>query len=251
MKAQLPVLMFHALDTRDDALAYAPDSFARVCETLHHAGWRALPPEELLRYVRAREPFPPKHFALTFDDGYASVYRIAFPLLQKYGWRAVLLIAPGEKPSAHDQECLPVLFGREMLRWREIREMRARGFVIGAHSLTHRDLTRMDATHAEQEIIESGSTLARALDAPCNWFAYPHGCYDSSIRAIAASQYDAAFSTQLGLVNTRSDLFALERVEMYYLRADWTAKGLTRNWLPQYLALRNVPRRLRAAFWKS
>lgn len=248
MTTRLPILMFHALDTRGDVLAYAPDAFARVCAILHDAGWRALAPEDLARQVRNRTPFPPKHFVLTFDDGYASVYRVAFPLLQKYGWRAVLFVAPGEHASAREDECLPVLFGREMLRWREIREMHANGMSIGAHTLTHCDLTRVGPSQAECEIIESGKSIARALNAPCSLFAYPHGRYDMSIRAIVAAQYDAAFSTRLGLANAESDCFALERVEMYYLHADWAARGLVKKWLPYYLAVRNVPRRVQQWF---
>lgn len=248
MTTRLPILMFHALDTRGDVLAYAPDVFERMCAMLHDAGWRALAPEDMARHVREHIPFPPKYFVLTFDDGYASVYRVAFPLLQKYKWRAVLFIAPGENASARDAESLPVLFGREMLRWREIREMYANGMTVGAHTLTHCDLTRVGASQAEHEIIESGKSIARALDAPCNLFAYPQGRYDTSVRAIVAAQYDAAFSTQLGLANAESDCFALERVEMYYLRANWAARGLAKNWLPYYLAARNVPRQLRRKF---
>jgi peptidoglycan/xylan/chitin deacetylase (PgdA/CDA1 family) len=176
------------------------------------------------------------------------VYRVAFPLLQKYDWRAAIFIAPGENANARDEACLAGLYGREMLRWREIRELHAHGMTIGAHTLTHCDLTRVDPAQAAHEIIESGKILSRVLDAPCSLFAYPYGRYDMRTRATVAAQYDAAFSTQLGLANAESDCFALERVEMYYLRADWAARGLTKNWLPYYLAARNVPRRVRYKF---
>lgn len=241
---RLPILMFHALDTRGDVLAYAPDAFARVCARLHDAGWRALSPDDLVRQLRARESFPPKHFFLTFDDGYASVYRVAFPLLQKYDWSAVVFIAPGASVPVQDVTCLPSLYQREMLCWREMREMRAHGIVFGAHTLTHCDLTRVALADAEQEIAESGKTIARALDAPCNLFAYPFGRYNARVREITAAHYDAAFSTRLGLAHAASDCFALERVEMFYLSAGWGARGLTQKWLPYYLAARNVPRRI-------
>lgn len=245
METRLPILMFHALDTRGDALAYAPDAFARVCAMLDDAGWRALAPEDAARHARDGTPFPPKHFVLTFDDGYASVCHVAFPILQKYGWRAALFIAPGANGKFDDEAHLPPVTARGMLCWREIRELHAHGITIGAHTLTHCDLTRVGAAQVEQEIIESGRRISGALDARCGLFAYPYGRFDARARAITASHYDAAFSTKLGLAHAGSDCFALERVEMYYLRAGWAARGLTENWLPYYLALRNVSRRMR------
>lgn len=243
----IPILTFHSLAAGSDVIDFAPDSFARACQRWHAAGWRTISLTELAQCLREQSPFPPRTFVLTFDDGYASVYRVAFPILQEYAWTATVFIPPGERAPTQGTAGLPQLYNREMLRWNQIREMHAYGITFGAHTLTHCDLTQAGAADAEREMHLSQSRIADALGEPVTLFAYPFGHFNPTVRAIAQNYFDAAVSDHLGLVNTDSDLFTLARVETYYLQSDWAADGVTREWFPLYLGARNVPRRARRA----
>lgn len=236
--------MFHALDHDNAPASFAPASFERALKKWRAAGWRAISLDDAVRHVRDAAPFPARSFVLTFDDGYASVYRVAFPLLRQHNMTATVFVAPGEK-NARGSTALPTLYEREMLRWHEIREMRAYGITFGAHSLTHRDLTRLDNATLDRELRAPQALLADALGEPVPLFAYPFGKYDARVRALTAQHYAAAVSDHLGLTTLRSDTYALERVETFYLRAAWAADGLTQDWFPFYLALRRVPRAFR------
>jgi peptidoglycan/xylan/chitin deacetylase (PgdA/CDA1 family) len=245
---KLPILTFHALEENPAVASFPPDLFASALAQWKASGWDTIPLEAAARLAREGASFPPRRFVLTFDDGYASFYRIAFPLLQEYGMTATIFVAPGV--GAPPGPALPRLFDREMLRWSEIRELHAHGVTIGAHTLTHPDLTRLAPAEAALEISESREVLVQALGAPVTLFAYPYGRLNGRVRALAAEHFEAACSDQLGYVRVASDLLALERVDAYYLRSHWAVAGFVRPWFPGYLNARSWPRRLRRN-WKD
>jgi hypothetical protein len=61
-----------------------------------------------------------------------------------------------------------------------------------------------------------------------------------------AEEFHCACGVSLALVARNSDPFALERIDMYYLRSRLLLPLLFSPRLAQYLFLRRIPRRLRA-----
>ncbi len=245
MSHSIPILTFHALEANSIATSFPPALFARALKKWHAAGWRTISLFDAVRHIQTRTAFSPKTFVLTFDDGYASVFQHAFPILHELEMTATIFIAPQKNVAGNSIDALPTLYKRAMLRWDEIRELRAHGFHFGAHTLTHRDLTRLDDAEIAYELRASRDILADALGEKISLFAYPLGKYNARVRTHTAKFFDAACSDQLGIANFNSDIFALERVDSFYLRANWAADGFTRAWFPPYLKMRNVPRLLR------
>jgi peptidoglycan/xylan/chitin deacetylase (PgdA/CDA1 family) len=243
------ILTFHALEETNTPISFAPRLFTQAIKKWYAQGWRTISLSDAVQHLKQRDPFPAKSFILTFDDGYASVYRIAFPLLQECGMTATIFVAPNETIT-DGTTLLPMLYKREMLRWNEIREMHAYGIDFGAHTLTHRDLTQLDEIELDRELRVSQQILTDALGERIGLFAYPKGKYNLRVRERAAQYYDAACSDHLGIAAPNSDLFALPRVETYYLRSKSAMDALTHAWFPSYLQLRNVPRVLRRVFIK-
>lgn len=246
---KIPILTFHALEEPTTPISFPPALFVRAIKKWYAAGWRTISLADALAHLRARTPAPPKTFVLTFDDGYASVYRYAFPLLNELGMTATIFVAPNENNSENATP-LPTLYNREMLRWGEIREMNAGGIQFGAHTLTHRDLRTLRLPTVEHELRASQQALADALGAPIPFFAYPGGYYNADIRALTMQYYNAACSDHLGIATPDSDFWGLERVETFYLRAPWAADTFIESWLPLYVAARGIPRRLRRMIMK-
>ncbi|NIR16016.1 MAG: polysaccharide deacetylase family protein, partial [Desulfobacterales bacterium] len=48
--------------------------------------------KEVLRFVNYQQPLPRKAVAITIDDGYRSVYELAYPILRRYNFKATLFI---------------------------------------------------------------------------------------------------------------------------------------------------------------
>lgn len=132
-----------------------------------------------------------------------------------------------------------------MLRWGEIRAMHERGIAFGAHTLTHPDLTALPEVRMREEIRESKARIEDALSAPVTTFAYPYGAVNRRVRTVAAERFACACADRLGLVTARSDPFALERVETYYLRTIAASGAIFSPSFAWYLWARGLPRRLR------
>lgn len=243
----LPLLTFHAIDERSSVISFSPALFERGMARLRQAGFRTITLQAAAEYLRRGKPFPERSVVLTFDDGYRSVYREAFPVLQKHGMTATVFLTSGRPDSARTEERLPELNGRERLSWREIREMARHGIDFGAHTLTHPDLTRLSRDAAEREIVLSQQIIQEALGSRVISFAYPFGAYDRVSIEIAKRHFDCACSARLGFITPSSELYALERLDAFYLRTDRLFALATTGWLEPYIAVRAVFRNARIA----
>jgi peptidoglycan/xylan/chitin deacetylase (PgdA/CDA1 family) len=240
---RLPILTFHALDDEPAVCALHPRVFRHGVERLREHGVRTLPLDALADGVRRGVDPPSAAVVLTFDDGYRSVYEQAFPILQDAGMTATVFLTVGPRTAARDR--LPPLEGRPMLDWTEIREMHRAGFAFGAHTLTHRDLSRLPTPEVESEMRVSKEIVEDRLGTGVACFAYPYGRHDARSRTLARALFACACSDALGLVSRWSDPWALERVDTYYLRTDRRFDVVLSRWLPYYLRALDVPRRLR------
>jgi peptidoglycan/xylan/chitin deacetylase (PgdA/CDA1 family) len=216
---------------------------------LQEGGYRTLGLPEAVDYVRRGGPFPDHSVAITFDDGYQTVYEKAFPVLQRHGMSATVFLTVGAKRKAttNSAERLPSLEGLPMLSWGEIREMQRQGIVFGAHTCTHPDLTRLPPGQVEAEVRDSKAIIEDALGVPVTCFAYPYGRYDNRTREIVRRYFASACSDRLGLITAGSDLYALERVETYYVRTERLFALAVSRLFPWYLRARRIPRQARRA----
>ena len=90
-----PILTFHELADDGAAISTSPALFERGMARLHGAGFRTLDLTSAADSIRRGEQFPDRHLSITFDDGYESVYKYAFPALRKHGLKATVFIVPG------------------------------------------------------------------------------------------------------------------------------------------------------------
>ena len=247
MAASLPVLTFHALDDRPSIISFPIELFRRAMARLFERGFRTLDLLEAVDRLQRGAPFPQRSLVITFDDGYRSVYEEAFPVLERYGMCATVFLTVGEERKKEPASRLPSLNGRSMLSWREIGEMRSAGIFLGAHSLSHIDLTQAPQDRVEAEMCQSKRIIEDALGTVVACFAYPYGRFDRQSVALARQHFAGACSDELGLVSPNSDPHTLERVDAYYLRSDRLFDLMTTRLFPLYLAARNIPRRIRRA----
>jgi peptidoglycan/xylan/chitin deacetylase (PgdA/CDA1 family) len=240
----LPILTFHALDERQSPISFSPDLFGRCLAQLHRRRYRTLNVAQAADLLRRNAAWPERSVVITFDDGYRSVFDVAFPLLHEFEMTATLFLTVGEGPRGASDAELPAMCGRPMLSWAEIREMQGAGLSVGAHTLTHPDLTRLAPERMETEICRSKAILEDALGMAVAAFAYPYGCYDRRSRAVVERHFTCACSTRLGLARAGGDLYALERVDALHLRADRLFGLLFTGLLPWYLRARGATRRV-------
>ena len=111
----VPILMFHTIDDRHSAISFPPQVFQRAIGKLHDFGYQTLNLLETWKGLRQGTEFPKRALIITFDDGYETVYKEAFPVLQRYGMSATVFLIVGDQKTGNGR--LPSLDGRSMLSW--------------------------------------------------------------------------------------------------------------------------------------
>lgn len=87
----VPILMYHHLAAEgDDATVITPERFRAQLEAVKAAGWHAVSMQELYDYVYHGAELPEKPFCITLDDGYASNYELAYPILKELNLKATI-----------------------------------------------------------------------------------------------------------------------------------------------------------------
>ena len=99
---QLPVLMYHHLIPEDSSESETPVScFRDQMRALSEAGYHPVSFDEILRWVEDGGILPSKPIAITFDDGYASNYELAYPVPR--GFAAPVAAGPFQLLRQHDR----------------------------------------------------------------------------------------------------------------------------------------------------
>jgi peptidoglycan/xylan/chitin deacetylase (PgdA/CDA1 family) len=143
-------------------------------QLLLEAGFDFCTVAELAELAAGGEP-PPGYAALSFDDGMEDNHSVLLPLLQEYGVPATIYVTTGliGQPNPWLAESL----GQRMMTEDEIRAVAAAGFEIGAHSVTHPDMSLLGYEECLREMTASRAELERILDRPVCTFAYPFTRY--------------------------------------------------------------------------
>ena len=153
---------------------------------------------------------------LTFDDGLADLHANALPILEKYSLPATFFITAGYVDGMH-----PVFYGMERcMSADQIRDLHARGYAIGAHTLTHPKLTGLPVATMRAEIAGSKSALEILLSAPVTAFAYPKGSYNALVcEETAQAGFAAAVTVREGICEQGEDPLLMPRIAVDYRRA--------------------------------
>lgn len=163
-----------------------PDDLRRQLDRLRTWGYRLVTFGELARRVANGEAAG--HASLTFDDGLADNLDALVPLLEGEGAPATVFVVTGWLGQEH-----PAAPWARIVTADEVRALDAAGLEIGAHSVTHPDLSVLSYDGALRELEESKSTLAAMLGRPVEVAAYPYGrATAETIRACRDAGFSAA-----------------------------------------------------------
>jgi peptidoglycan/xylan/chitin deacetylase (PgdA/CDA1 family) len=193
----IPILTYHRFaEDCDSPLCMPAKTFELQMRYLKENRYHVVTAEELLSFLRYRQGLPQKSVLITMDDGYRSVYNIAYPILNQYGFTATLFIYTDF-----------VGVSKIAITWDQLKEMQTKGFTIGSHTIYHSDLTQRKKGETEQEYIArvkeelygSKKILDQKLGQDTYFLAYPFGRYDQqSIQMAREAGYKMAMSVKRG-----------------------------------------------------
>jgi peptidoglycan/xylan/chitin deacetylase (PgdA/CDA1 family) len=203
----VPILMYHVVEPARAGVAFPglyvrPSDFAGQMRWLAAHRYHAVTLSRVYDYWHYGLALPPKPIVISFDDGYRSTYSVAFPDLRRLHWPGVVNL---EVAHTSTRWGLPPPLVRGLIR---------AGWEIDSHTLTHPDLTTVDAARLRSEIAGSRVAIRREFHVPVDFFCYPSGRYDGAVvAAVRAAGYLGATSTDYGLARP-GDLFTLDRVRV-------------------------------------
>ena len=185
----MPVLCFHQVRQwrpTDSATARAfitpPRLLAEQLAALAQAGYATVTPDQLVSFLEYGAPLPPRPVMLSFDDGSQGHYTDALPLLLRHHFVATFFVMTVvlDKPT--------------WLARAQVRDLRARGMTIGAHTYDHHSVTRLSGSERHTQLVQPARELARLTGGPIRHLAYPYGTWNrAALPQVHAAGYHAAF----------------------------------------------------------
>ena len=193
----VPVLCYHHFaETCDSALCTPTPAFEHQMKYLKDEGYSTISTEELSEFLAFRRAIPKKAVVINLDDGYRSTYDIAYPILKKYGFTATFFIYTAFIGAS-----------RNALTWDQLRALKADGFEVGSHSVTHADLSRKMAGESDKdyvarvkrELLVSKQILDDELNQDTRSFAFPYGEFNPVVLKLCEEiGYRIGFSVKAG-----------------------------------------------------
>jgi peptidoglycan/xylan/chitin deacetylase (PgdA/CDA1 family) len=205
-RREIPVLLYHAVGCgTSDPLDVPVDQFeSQLIDAAEH-GYRFVPLSQLVGGWEQGASAPERAVALTFDDGAACLFSVAFPVLQRRRIPFTLFLTEdwlGGDPSRRHMEEVNAQTRWPSLAWPEVRAMVASGLAeVGSHGLRHLYLPRATEAEARAEVVASRLALTEGLGpgARVDLFAYPFGAFDrASVARVRSAGYRAAFAVGVG-----------------------------------------------------
>jgi peptidoglycan/xylan/chitin deacetylase (PgdA/CDA1 family) len=197
MKPQTTVLAYHAIAecrAADDPhlLFVSPGSFEAQMDFL--ARHRRVVP--LADAVSESLPAGKPMVAITFDDGYRSVFDHALPILEQHGFPAAVFV-----PTAYIgdrnrwDESLPRPL--EIMNADELRAADARGLSVESHGHAHIDLSGAPVDDAREDLARSVAILEEVTGRHPRFLAYPFTAGSTGAQEAAAQlRFVAAFNIE-------------------------------------------------------
>ena len=211
----LPVLLYHRIVNNQSAIGqhkiyvYEKD-FEKQLAYLKTNGYQTITFVDLAENPKMDLT---KKVILTFDDGYEDNYTLLFPLLKKYGFKAVIyLVTHADHNVWGVREGEPKV---NMMNDLQKKEMCRYGIEMGGHTRSHVDLSKCKETESTREIAGCKKDVERLTGKKAVSFAYPFGGINEEVKQIAReSGFTFAVSTNTGPKQFGEDKFQIRRIEV-------------------------------------
>lgn len=212
---KLYILMYHHFvegdGTNCDFWSLPIRQFCEDLQWLTDHGYATILPSQLAR----GEPLPERAVMITLDDGYASNYLLAYPVLQEFNAKAVIsIITSGVDDSSNSF----------YLNWDMCQEMSNSGLVeFGCHThMLHLENTGNIArlpdesredyeTRVFSDLETSIELIQTNLDTDVLFFAYPGGQVDRWADSFLKEHFAVTVTTKHGPANISNGLYKLPR----------------------------------------
>lgn len=210
-QVRVPILLYHYIgnnpnpeDKARDNLSVSPDKFDEQMGYLKDNGYNPIILDTLAAALSGQITLPDKSIIITFDDGYIDLFYNAFPILQKYGMKAVAFIPTGLVGTSYYSS------------WDQLDTMQKSGLIsMQSHSVNHANLPSLTTAKLAFELGESKKVLEARYGQPVNFIAYPYGTSNQSVRnSVKGLGYIGGLGTWYSTIQSEGVIFNMPRVKV-------------------------------------
>jgi peptidoglycan/xylan/chitin deacetylase (PgdA/CDA1 family) len=177
---RVPILCYHrfAAGGKPDKLEVTAAQFEEQILYLKRNGFTVVSLADFHAFTLGKKQLPRKSVVITIDDGYRSIYSIAYPIIQKHRIPVTAYIYPDFLGSG------------AALNWAMIREMQSGGLIdFQSHSKSHTKLSAQGRRESRQaylariasELEASKAVISKQLGKAVSYIAYPYGGTDAYV----------------------------------------------------------------------
>ncbi len=200
------------------------EQFKDHLQTLENGAYNTIALPALITAIQAGEELPDKTIALTFEGGYTSAYKNAFPLLIKREIPFTIFFASN----------YAIRGGSEYVSWRDLKSLTKYDFVdFGLLPANYGRLYTQDNQTILSQINKARVAFRKNLGREPTLFSYPFGEYSLAYKTLIADQgFTAALGLHSGAASSASDMHALPRFSMTEIYGDKERFEMVTNALP-------------------
>lgn len=181
-----------------------------------------------------------KVVAISFDDSYRSAFTHAYPILKEINAPATIYVITDYvgKDNLWDLNVGNVVF--EHTTWEELQELSDNGWEIGSHTLSHRDMRKLESDEVKKEFKESKELLESKLDITVKSISFPFGKFGlREIETAKVTGYlnSAVFYPIFNQSNGEDELFVIKRLGVYFWDTDLFFRFKLGNGVPKLLEI--------------
>ena len=225
------VLLYHHVATDTPAsTSISPRDFRSHLEYLRDNEFSVIALDVMVEALRNGEELPDRAVAITFDDGYLSIFETAFPMLRSFGFPFTLFLSTGPIDRR----------SRNYMSWPQIEEMAAAGVMVANHMVEHPHMLERAEGESEtmwierlrEELLRAERVILEHTGQSYRYLAYPYGEYNPAIKDMLRELDFIGFAQNSGVIGPSSDFLALPRYPLAGNFADLESASLKFATLP-------------------
>jgi peptidoglycan/xylan/chitin deacetylase (PgdA/CDA1 family) len=210
------IVAFHRIDDRykGDPITSTTDEFRTFCDFFERY-FSVVSLSELVDKLERGDDIS-RHLAITFDDGYRDNHRFAAAELKRRNLPACFFVTTSFVGSSEDVWWDTMRSVKsEWMDWEDVRSLRAQGFEVAPHTVSHVNLGQVTGPDALEEIVGARTRLEAELGGASPHFAYPFGAVENLTEEnrdlVRRAGFKCCLSAYGGTVEPSSNPFYLRR----------------------------------------
>lgn len=183
----IPVLVYHRIESPiDQAIKTNPQEFSKQMAYLKEHHFTPITLREYHLWRKGNFTLPEKPIILVFDDGWKSVYTIAKPILDQYGFVGSVAVVINYANG--------IAGAPEYMLWSQLKNLSKQGWSIESHGVTHAHMLTLSETAFRAHLLGAKNNITKNIGIAPSSFVFPFHEANTGYTSICAEYYSLCWT---------------------------------------------------------